>query len=219
MVAGLARLRAELPDLDSAEYVVRRGVDLVESTFGVPDPFERPYPAYLVVEVAATTDPTAELAAAVAGIGGVLDAAVATTEARRHDLWRLRELHTEALAAAGPPRKYDVTVPLATLEAFVAAAVTLVDAGPGRTCHHFGHLGDGNVHLNVLGPVSADLDGEIYGLVAAHGGSISAEHGIGRLKRPWLHLSRSGAEITAMRAVKAALDPRGVLNPGVLLPD
>ena len=219
MVAGLARLRAALPDLDSAEYMVRRGVDLVESTFGVPDPFDRPYPAYLVVEVAARADPTAELAGAVAGTDGVIDAAVATTEARRHDLWRLRELHTEALAAAGPPRKYDVAVPLAALDAFAAAAVGLVDAEPGRTCHHFGHLGDGNVHLNVLGPVSADLDPEIYGLVAAHGGSISAEHGIGRLKRPWLHLSRSGAEIAAMRAVKAALDPGGVLNPGVLLPD
>jgi FAD/FMN-containing dehydrogenase len=185
----------------------------------VADPFDRPYPAYLVVEVAATADPTGDLAAAVGRLDEVLDAAVATSEARREELWRLRELHTEALAAVGPPRKYDVTVPLGALDPFVAEARELVEAVPGHTCHHFGHLGDGNVHLNVLGPDAEDLDGDVYRLVAAHGGSISAEHGIGRLKRPWLHLSRSPAEVAAMRAVKAALDPAGLLNPGVLLPD
>jgi FAD/FMN-containing dehydrogenase len=219
MVAGVARLRAELPGLEAAEYVVRAGVELVQAVFGVAEPFDHAYPAYVVIEAAGPTDPTSDVADAVGRLEEVLDAAVADTPRRREELWRLRELHTEALAAIGPPRKYDVTLPLDNLATSVAGVVTMVEDHPGLSCHHFGHLGDGNVHLNVVGPASPELDGEVLELVAAAGGSISAEHGIGRLKRPWLHLSRSPDEIAAMRAVKAALDPDGVLNPGVLLPD
>jgi len=227
MVDGLASLRAEVPGLEAAEYFVRAGVDLVRSVFGEPDPFGRPHPAYLLVEAAGTTDPTAELAAAVEGLDEVLDAAVADGPTPRARLWRLRELHTEALAAVGPPRKYDVSVPLPGLPAFVDAAVDLVRSLSGArplVCHHFGHLGDGNVHLNVLGLADAPgedvalVDGAVLGLVADHGGSISAEHGIGRLKRPWLHLSRTPAELAGFAALKGALDPAGILNPGVLLP-
>lgn len=209
MVEGLVALRARVPDLEAAEYVVRPGVELVMAAFGVADPFERPYPAYLLVEMSSPVD-------ALDGLPGLLDAAVAAGPRQRDELWRLRELHTEALAAAGPPRKYDVSVPLSGLSEFLDEAVALV-ARHGAACHHFGHLGDGNVHLNVLGADGDTLDGVLLPLVATHGGSISAEHGIGRLKRPWLHLSRSPAEIAAMTAVKAALDPHGTLNPGVLL--
>jgi FAD/FMN-containing dehydrogenase len=122
------------------------------------------------------------------------------------------------VAAVGVPRKFDVTVPVASLPAFVTAAGGLAGEA-GATVHHWGHLGDGNVHLNVLGLASDELDGPLLALVADLGGSISAEHGIGRLKRRWLHLSRTPAEIAVFRAVKEALDPAGVLNPGVLLPD
>jgi FAD/FMN-containing dehydrogenase len=88
----------------------------------------------------------------------------------------------------------------------------------GRTIL-YGHLGDGNVHVNVLGPEPDDhaVDELVLRLVAAHGGSISAEHGIGVAKRAWLGLTRTKEEIAAMRAIKAALDPAGVLNPGVVL--
>ena len=84
----------------------------------------------------------------------------------------------------------------------------------------FGHLGDGNVHVNVVGPPADDdrVDEAVLRLVAQHGGSISAEHGIGRAKQPWLALSRSATELVAFRAIKDALDPQGILNPGVLLP-
>jgi FAD/FMN-containing dehydrogenase len=218
MVGGLAGLRAGLPGLHAAEYFVRAGLELVLARLGGTDPFDKPHAAYLLVEVAGVPGTTGDLAAVVGGLPAVEDAAVATSSRQREALWRLRELHTDALAAAGPPRKYDVTVPHAELARFVADAVALVDARPGLTCHHFGHLGDGNVHLNVLGPAGPDLDGDVLGLVANRGGSISAEHGIGRLKRPWLHLSRTEAEIGAMTAVKVALDPHGTLNPGVLLP-
>ncbi len=225
MAGAVAVLRSRLPGLEAAEYMVREGVALVGSVFGDAAPFDAA--AYLVIEAAGTTDPTAEVADAVAALDGALDAAVAATEQQRSSIWRLRELHTEALAAVGPPRKYDVTLPLGRLAAFVAAAAGLC-ASRGLTCHHFGHLGDGNVHLNLIRPAGERqagekldgerLDGDVLSLVASHGGSISAEHGIGRLKRPWLHLSRSREEIDAMRAIKAALDPAGILNPGVLLP-
>jgi FAD/FMN-containing dehydrogenase len=84
----------------------------------------------------------------------------------------------------------------------------------------FGHIGVGNLHVNVLGPDPADttVDAAVARLAAAHGGSVAAEHGVGRAKTGWLGWSRSAAEISAMRAIKVALDPSGLLNPGVLLP-
>jgi FAD/FMN-containing dehydrogenase len=224
-VTVVGRLRTAIDGLEAAEYVVRRGVDLVIQRFGVADPFSRPYPVYLVVEAAGSRDPTEELGDALTA-GGVLDAAVSSSPVRRQALWELRERHTDALAAAGPPRKYDVTVPLRCIPEFVAAATATIEARePALALHHFGHLGDGNVHLNVLGASAMtagplhDLDGDVLGEVGAVGGSISAEHGIGRLKRPWLSLSRSHAELAAFRSLKTALDPAGLLNPGVLLPD
>jgi FAD/FMN-containing dehydrogenase len=224
-VAVVSRLHAAVDGLEAAEYVVRRGVDLVIERFGVSDPFAQRYPVYLVVEAAGTRDPTDELGDALGG-AGALDVAVSSSPARREVLWQLRERHTDALGAVGPPRKYDVTVPLARVPEFVAAATTTIEAwAPALVLHHFGHLGDGNVHLNVLGTSAMtaaqllDLDGAVLGEVASVGGSISAEHGIGRLKRPWLPLSRSRAELAAFRSLKAALDPAGLLNPGVLLPD
>ena len=94
------------------------------------------------------------------------------------------------------------------------------DAVGTADAYLFGHLGDGNVHVNVVGPPADDdrVDEAVLRLVAEHGGSISAEHGIGRAKQPWLALSRSATELAAFRAIKDALDPRGILNPGVLLP-
>jgi FAD/FMN-containing dehydrogenase len=220
-VATVVSLRSALAGgLEAAEYFVRAGLEVVMDRFGLADPFPRPSAVYLLVEAAGARDPLDDLTAAVGATGVVLDAAVASSAARREDLWRLRDLHTEAVAAVGPPRKYDVTVGVADLPAFVAAAAAVVAAASASsTVHHWGHLGDGNVHLNVLGAVPGDLDGAVLGLVARCGGSISAEHGIGRLKRSWLHLSRSPAEIGAFHALKGALDPAGILNPGVLLPD
>lgn len=226
MVDGLVALRRLIPELETAEYFVRPGLELVMGRHRVGDPFDRPYPAYLLVEATGSEDPTAALAAAVGGLEGVRDAAVATEEAARARLWALRELHTEALTAAGPPRKYDVSVPAASIAAFVGEAATICSrtAGPDAVAHHFGHLGDGNVHLNLLGVAHLEaaaletLDGEVLALVSGYGGSISAEHGIGRLKQPWLPLVRSDAERRTFAAIKAGLDPAGILNPGVLLP-
>jgi FAD/FMN-containing dehydrogenase len=128
---------------------------------------------------------------------------------------------TEAINAAGVPHKLDVTVPVPELPAFATTVrETIARVVPAARVALFGHLADGNVHVNVLGAGEAGerVDEAVLGLVASAGGSISAEHGIGVAKTRWLHLSRSPAELAAMRALKRALDPDGLLNPGALLP-
>jgi len=149
----------------------------------------------------------------------VLDATVASSAADRARLWRLREGHTEAIGAAGMPVKLDVSVPadrLAELVARLPADVGRVE--PAAALVIFGHLAEANLHVNILGAAGAEAaTGAVLALVAGLGGSISSEHGIGRAKAHWLGLSRSPAEIAVMRSVKAAFDPAGLLNPGVLL--
>jgi FAD/FMN-containing dehydrogenase len=118
----------------------------------------------------------------------------------------------------GPaPHKLDVTLPLGSLAAFVDEVREVTR--PHR-CVLFGHAADGNVHVNLVGPAPDDetVDDAVLRLVAERAGSISAEHGIGTAKKRWLHLNRSAAEIDAFRAIKAALDPAGMLNPNALLP-
>jgi len=139
-------------------------------------------------------------------------------------LWAYRERLTEAIATRGIPHKIDVAVPAGELGAFRSELDGVARSGTGHDGEPevivFGHIGVGNLHVNVIGPDPADtsVDAAVVRLVAAHGGSVAAEHGVGRAKATWLGLSRSAAEIAAMRAIKAALDPAGVLNPGVLLP-
>jgi FAD/FMN-containing dehydrogenase len=183
-------------------------------------PLSSPAAAYVLVECADRVDPSVALASAVDGLGAT-GVAVATNTGRRADLWRYREAHTEAINLIGPPHKLDVTLPAGALADFVDSVRVRVSAvEPSARVWLFGHAADGNLHVNVTGVDPADerIDAAVLGLVAEHGGSISAEHGIGTAKRQWLHLNRSGAEITAMRAIKRALDPEGILNPHVLLP-
>ncbi len=134
-------------------------------------------------------------------------------------MWRYREGHTEAINALGAPHKLDVTLPAPALAAFIERVPDVVKAvNPRATTWLFGHVGDGNVHVNITGvdPDDVAVDDCVLILAADMGGSISAEHGIGTAKRPWLHLNRSEAEIAAFRSIKEALDPAGILNPHVL---
>jgi FAD/FMN-containing dehydrogenase len=217
----LAALR-RLPSLEAADFLLDDGLELVLAHARLPPPLPARAPAYAVVECAALTDPLPELADAleVAGLDG--DVAVADDSARRADLWRYREALSEATVAAGPPpHKLDVAVPPARLPEFADEARRVVARlAPGARCVLFGHLGDGNVHVNVLDldPGDERVDEAVLRAAAACGGTISAEHGVGVAKARFLHLSRSAAEIAAMRAVKRALDPAGLLNPGVILP-
>ena len=212
----LRELRPRLPSLDACEFLTDEGLSLVLEHLDVPAPMERRAPAYVLIELAAREDPLEELAAAFEAVG-IEDAVIADDSASRERLWRLRESHTEAISAAGVPHKLDVGVPLDALAPFCDAVREAMPAG-ARTIL-FGHLGDGNVHVNVLGPDPEDeaVDESVLNLVAEVGGTISAAHGVGGAKARGLHLTRSPEEIEAMRAIKAALDPRGILNPGAVL--
>jgi FAD/FMN-containing dehydrogenase len=177
-------------------------------------------PVYVLLECAADSDPTAELGAALDD-AGIDDAIVADGSDERRRLWHFREGLIEAIAAAGIPHKLDVGVPLARLPEFAARTVEEVARiDPGARAVIFGHLGDGNVHVNVLGPDPDDhaVDEAVLRLVADCGGTISAEHGVGVAKARWLALTRSPGELAAMAAIKRALDPEGLLNPGAVLP-
>ena len=215
-------LRDQLPTLEAAELFYADGLALVREQTGLAAPFAAEHPAFVLAECAGHSDPTDDLLAALEQSEGVRDATVATDARGRHALWAYRESHTEAINAAGVPVKLDVAVPLPALaEAVDALPGAVTGAAPSARTILFGHVNEGNLHVNVLDAVeqAEAVSDAVLKVVASFGGSISAEHGVGRAKRDWLHLSRSAEEIAMMRAIKTALDPRGLLNPGVLLPD
>jgi FAD/FMN-containing dehydrogenase len=205
----------------AADFFLARGLDLVCELKGIAPPFADRHPAYLVVETATAGDAEAELAeAAEAGEELFLDAAIASDSAGREGLWLYREAHNECIAASGVPHKLDVSVDPTRTEAFVADVhEAIAGSWPAALTICYGHLGDGNVHVNVLGPDPDDerVDDVVLRRVAAFGGSIAAEHGIGVAKTRWLGLTRSPEEIALMRALKATLDPDGILGRGRVL--
>jgi FAD/FMN-containing dehydrogenase len=214
-----AALRRSVAGLAALELMDGPSLRIVADHLAAPPPVAPDAAGYLLVEVDAPTDPVPALAAALDGRAGVLDAAVATEAADRSRLWRWREAHSEVGATLGVVHKLDATLPIAGLASFCAEVVERVErARPGAVTLLFGHVGDGNVHVNVVGPPADDtaIDDTVLGLVVERGGSISAEHGIGTAKKAWLARDRSPAEVEAMRAVKRALDPDGILNPDVL---
>jgi FAD/FMN-containing dehydrogenase len=160
----------------------------------------------------------------------VEDAAIAASEAQAEAFWLLRDSIAAAERARGPAVQHDISVAVERMPAFVATAVPQVEAAwPGTRAVAFGHLGDGNVHFHVIAPPGADplgwqqrdgkaISEQVYALVTQWGGSISAEHGIGQLKRDALAALGDPVALGMMRSVKQALDPRGLLNPGKLVP-
>lgn len=214
----LAALRAEAPSLESCELMTADGLDLVLAHQRRAPPVA-PAPFYVLAQLAARHDPFEELAAAL-GRAGIEHAAIADDTPSRERLWALREGHPDAVAASGVPHKLDIGVPLAALPRFLSDLPRVVDdERPGARTIVWGHLGDGNLHVNVLGATPDDdgVDDAVLGLVLACGGAISAEHGIGIAKARWLLEARGPDEVRAMRAIKTALDPGGLLNPGVVL--
>ena len=223
-LALVGRLRRALgPSLHAIELMLDSGISLVRAHTGLPAPFAATVPVALLIEVAGRAGADDRLVADLAGVLGdapeVRDSAIATDAAGAERLWRYREAHTEAINAAGVPHKLDVSLPFPRLAEFAARVPVVVEAAaPGARTVLFGHLGDGNVHVNVIGPAPDDptVDDAVLDLVAAYGGSISAEHGIGIAKRDALTRTRAAAELDAQRAIKRALDPDGLLNPGVI---
>lgn len=163
--------------------------------------------------------------------GLAIDAAIAANEAQADAFWRIRESLSESEKAQGPALQYDISVPVARMPAFMIDAAQAAQARfPGTTASSFGHLGDGNVHFHVRAPKGTSdgpawiaaqgqaINAFVHDAVVAAGGSISAEHGIGQMKRAELGRLASPARIGALRAIKTAFDPKGIMNPGKLIP-
>jgi FAD/FMN-containing dehydrogenase len=155
--------------------------------------------------------------------GIVVDAVICTSDSQRESLWALRD-DVEGIFRLGMPVAFDVSLPLAAMESYVTEVVGRLEREwPGYRRFVFGHLGDGNLHIIAAGPPDAaarhGIERCVYEPLAARGGSVSAEHGIGCEKKPWLSLCRSPAELALMRKLKQALDPKGILSPGRVLTD
>ncbi len=197
---------------------------------GAAKPFEEVHPYYVVTEFA-IGDEASEAAVMAAfedcmAHGWVSDGVISQSDAQARQLWRLREDITEALAPH-VPYKNDVSVRISQMPVFLAQTMQLLgEAYPHFEVVWFGHIGDGNLHINVLKPAGmAQADfvrdcEQVTRLLAQvlkrHGGSISAEHGIGLVKKAYLDSTRSPAEIALMRGIRQAMDPAGLLNPGKL---
>lgn len=201
-------------------------------------PIETRTPWHVLVEIdlpdLAVSSAAERLEAALAeGLeaGLAQDAAIAANDAQAEAFWRIRESLSEAERAQGPALQYDVSVPVARMPAFmIDAAAAAESAFPGTTASSFGHLGDGNVHFHVRAPKGTSdgpawiaaqgqaINAFVHDAVVASGGSISAEHGIGQMKRTELARLSSPAHLAALRAIKAAFDPKGIMNPGKLVP-
>jgi len=193
---------------------------------GAP-PLAQDFPYYALIESSGGDEARdqeqfeAALGAAIeAGI--VADAAIATSKAQREAMWGLRD-DVEQIFRMGMPVAFDVSLPLGEMEQYVDEVLArLAHEWPAYRRFAFGHLGDGNLHFIVAGPPNADarhgIERCVYEPLASRSGSVSAEHGIGLEKQPWLALSRSPAELELMRRLKQTLDPRGILNPGRVLP-
>jgi FAD/FMN-containing dehydrogenase len=234
----LARLRAATGDnVTRFEFLPRIAVEFtVKHIPGVADPLDRPHEHYVLCEVSTAREDASLRALLEQALGDamhdglVADAVLAESLAQRNALWKLRESVPEAQRHEGASIKHDVSVPVASLPEFLAQASAVVRSiVPAGRLVAYGHVGDGNLHFNVSQPIGADaqaflahtheLETAVYSLVRQFRGSISAEHGIGRLKRAELGKHRGHVDLAVMRAIKQTLDPHGIMNPGKVLPD
>ncbi|HEY4170017.1 MAG TPA: FAD-binding oxidoreductase, partial [Reyranella sp.] len=228
-------------NVTSCELMGRQGIDLVlQHIPGTTDPLSEKHDWYVLMEWSSTRPPRegdntgglrdkmeAYLGEAMEK-GLVLDAVIAQTEAQSKALWALRENHTEASKQEGPSIKHDISVAVSKIPPFVPEGLAAMQkALPGCRPLVFGHVGDGNLHFNCQAPAGWDkarfvqyiepISSAIYDLVTAYGGSISAEHGIGRIKLEELAHYRSQTELDVMRQLKRALDPHNIMNPGKVI--
>ena len=222
--------------IESFELVPASSLDLVlEHIPRTQAPLARPQPWNALIEAVApmaVASPEKTLYEALRSAletGLVADAMIAASEAQAEALWRLRDSISEAEKKDGPAAKHDISVPVADMPRFVVEAAREVEARhAGTRVNAFGHLGDGNIHFNVRAPVGVgdewvDSEGHmvsalVHDLVTAAGGSISAEHGIGQMKLDEFARLAGPARLGALRAIKQALDPKGIMNPGKLVP-
>lgn len=246
-VASLEAARALLLHVENASGSALEGFEvLTQDTLenvlahvpGTRAPLSDTHPWHALIELVAVDagagDALGQLAEQVLAsafeAGLIADAVIAANEAQAEAFWQIRDEIAAAERAKGPAVQHDISVAVERMPAFVDAAIPAVEgAWPGTRAVAFGHLGDGNVHFHVIAPDGADAatwqqgDGkaiseQVYALVTEWGGSISAEHGIGQLKRDTLARLGDPVALAMMRSVKQALDPAGILNPGKLVP-
>jgi FAD/FMN-containing dehydrogenase len=213
-----ARVFRDVETIAALELIDGRAAALAAEHLGIAVSVRADW--LLLVELAADDDQTARLATLLKDTGVSTEPAIGVDLAGQQRLWQVRESVAEVVTLFGPPLKFDVSLQLPVIPAFATASAALIAReSPAAIPVLFGHVGEGNLHLNVLG-CDAGLETRIYApmmeLIAAHGGNVSSEHGVGSLKRAYLPMSREPADITAMRAIKNALDPTGYLNPAVL---
>lgn len=221
--------------LTGFELMPRLGVEFTTRHIeGVRDPLSEPHPWYALIDI--STSDSAETAETMVhallewGLetGLVRDAVIANSVAQQTALWHMRESMSDAQKPEGGSIKHDVSVPVSSIPRFMEAAdAAVMGAVPGARICAFGHLGDGNIHYNISQPVGADkaaflarwreVNEIVYGIVLSMNGSISAEHGIGQLKRDELARIRPTIEIDLMRRIKRAFDPANIMNPGKVI--
>jgi len=217
------------------ELLPRAGLEFTIKHHQTRDPFGEPHPWYVLLELS-SSQPGNELANNVENIlataldqGIAIDAVIAQSNRQTEDIWAIRELLPETQSYEGGSIKHDISVPLNRISDFLEqAAIAVVDLIPGARPVAFGHVGDGNIHFNVTQPVGADTNAflarwdevnkVVHDIATGMGGSVSAEHGIGQLKRHLMPGIKSDVELEIMTGLKRQLDPNNIINPGKLLP-
>ncbi|MBK4991568.1 FAD-binding oxidoreductase [Pseudomonas sp. S36] len=215
-------------DLTAFEFFSDKGLARILARGDVPAPFDTPCPFYALLEFEASTEQVADEALATfehcVAQGWVLDGVMSQSETQLKNLWKLREYLSETISH-WTPYKNDISVTVSKVPAFLRDIDAVVQAYyPDYEVVWYGHIGDGNLHLNILKPEHMSKDAFfascarvnkwVFEIVERYGGSISAEHGVGMTKRDYLGYSRSPEEIACMKAIKAVFDPNGIMNPG-----
>ena len=226
----LAAMRDALGDtLLAFELISERALRFVLRH--IPDtrgPFEKDYPWCVLLDITTSESEIEGALQRVLENGLIMDGVVAKNSTEAKSLWHLRHSISAAQKAEGGSLKHDISVPVGSVGSFIDAAESAVMAhDPGARIVAFGHVGDGNIHFNVSQPLNGSADdfllqretiaNIVYGIVAKFAGSFSAEHGIGQARREYLGKYRSPTELKTMRAIKTALDPQGIMNPGKVL--
>jgi FAD/FMN-containing dehydrogenase len=212
------------------ELIQRRAIDFaLEHMHGVVDPFADSHPWYVLTDIAGQGAPgtlagdVEKLLEDAMEAGEVVDAVLASSDAQAQALWHIRESIPEAQNFEGASIKHDVSVPVSRVPEFIARGSAILEAAyPDIRIVAFGHLGDGNIHFNPAQPKGAEnfytereaINRIVHDLIAEMNGSISAEHGIGRLRLAEAEIYKSEIELDLMRTIKRAIDPKNIMNPG-----
>jgi len=214
------------------EFLTDYCLEKVKHHLGVPDPFPAKSPYYVLMEYEVQAESDEEklfgILETITEKGLISDGSIAQNTRQNHTFWKYREGISESLSLSHTVHKNDISLPLRTMEAFLRDMQELLrNRYQNFEIALFGHIGDGNLHLNIVKPIDISdaeffsqckkVDPEMFHLIQKHHGSISAEHGIGLLKRDYLQFSRSPSELQAMMGIKSVFDPKGIMNPGKVL--